>query len=483
MVKIPYASPEEMGVPSVRILNLIKKLDSYKIPMHSILLARHGKLITEAYYGPYDAETLHRMFSVSKSFTSIAIGQLIHLGKLSLTDKIIHYFPDHLPDKIHPFLAEMTLRDMLTMQTCYSATTYKNNPEADWVESFFTTEPTHRPGTAFNYDTSASHTLAALVEKLTGMSLLDFLRASFLTQTGFSQEAYMLQDPFGVSMGGSGLMAKPSDLLIFATLLMNEGQFLDQQLISKDYIKDAISYHCDTRINGPTLEEHQGYGYQFWRIRHNGFACYGMGGQLAICLPEYDLILITTADTQGISGGNQSIYNSLYEEVLPYLSDAPISSDGQDLAQLESYIHGLSIRPLEGASDSPLMDELHQQTYLLDPNPSEFTALSLEFQRSGQKGILTLYRDSNQLELTFGLGQMVTSNFPIYNQKCCTSGVWINPHTLYIKSHIIDECIGSVHFHLTFKDNSISLYMKKIEETYFNEFSGYIQGHTSKPEL
>lgn len=484
MVNIPYALPEEVGVPSLCISNFINKLDTYQIPMHSILLARHGQLITEAYYSPYKQDTIHRMFSVSKSFTSIAIGLLADQDKLSLQDKIIDYFPDKLPNKVHPFIAEMTIRDMLTMQSCHSVTTYKINPETDWVQSFFHTEPTHRPGTTFNYDTSASHTLAALVERRTGMPMLDFLKTSFLEQAGFSQESYMIKDPFGISMGGSGLMAKPLDLLIFATILLSGGQFLNQQLLSKEYIQDALLNHSEPLINGPTLEERQGYGYQFWRVQHNGFACYGMGGQLAVCLPDYDLILITTADTQGIQGGTQLIFNSLYEEILPHLSDDPLPANELSLAQLQSDIHRLSITPLKGDLSSPLMHNLHQQAYLLNPNPSEFTSLSLEFRKNSTEGILTLMRDNKCLSLPFGLGHIVPSIFPIYEQKCCTSGIWLNQHTLYIKSHIIDECIGSVHFHLTFKENTLSLYMKKIEETFFNEFAGYIQGkHYLKQRL
>ncbi len=109
----------------------------------------------------------------------------------------------------------------------------------------------------------------------------------------------MLKDPFGISMGGSGLMAKPRDLLLFAQLIMNGGSQNGKQLLPKDYIHEALSHQSDTMVTMPVLEERQGYGYQFWRIRNNGFACYGMGGQLAVCLPEQALILVTTADTIG----------------------------------------------------------------------------------------------------------------------------------------------------------------------------------------
>lgn len=476
MHTISRAFPEEVGLPSKSIYNFIQKLDNYNIPMHSILIVRQNKLITEAYYSPYKADTLHRMFSVSKNFTSIAIGQLIHEGKLTLEDKIVNYFSDKLPRKVHPFIAEMTISDMLKMQTCHSKTTYKKEPDSDWVESFFTTEPTHRPGTVFNYDTSSTHTLCALVERLTGQSLLDYLRESFLNKTEFSKEAYMIKDPFGISMGGSGLMAKPMDLLIFAMIIMNSGCFYGSQLVSESYIKEAISHQSNTLINGSILEECQGYGYQFWRIRHNGYACYGMGGQLAVCLPDYDLILVTTADTQGIQGGNQLIYNSFYSEILPFLSDKPLSPNVEDTALLNNHIKKLFIKPLNVSETFPVMTKIHNKTYKLEGNSAGFTSMNFKFNHKKREGLLTFIIDNNCHTLPFGFGHMVVSEFPIYNQKCATSGTWLSEDTLYIKSHIIDECIGSVHIHFVFRENTISIYMKKIEQTYFKEFSGYMSG-------
>lgn len=480
MRTIPFALPTDVGIPYHAIYNFIKKLEDNKIPMHSILLARHGKLVSEAYYSPYEANTLHRMFSVSKSFTSIAIGLMAEEGKLSLDDPIVMYFPDKVPKNIHPWIARMTIRDMLKMETCRSITTYKINTKQDWVESFFTTEPSHEPGTLFYYDTSASHTLCALVERLSGMPMLDYLRERYLDQVGFSKEAYIIKDPFGVSMGGSGLMATPMDLMIFAMIIMNDGSLNGIEYLPKSYIKAAISHQTDTLMNGSTLEECQGYGYQFWRIQQEGFACYGMGGQLAICLPKYDLICVTTADTQGIQGGNQIIYNSLYDELLPSLSEKSLPADPSGQAKLESYLYQLSIQPLQGMTSSPIMEDIHAKRYHLKENSSRFTTLSLEFDSEGQEGLLSIFCGDEQLLLPFGLGRMVTASFPIYSQRCTTSGIWLSLDTLYIKSHIIDECIGSVHFQIVFRDNTITVSMKKIEETFFNEFTGYLHGVTDR---
>ena len=155
----------------------VKEVEKRKIPLHSVLIAQHGNLLFEKYYAPYCRNKLQRMFSVTKSFTSLAIGLLEQEGKISLQDPICGYFPEYLPGRVHPWLAEMTIENMLKMQTCYNMTTYnKTSTTENWVRSFFQTEPTHRPGTLFMYDTSSSHTLCALVEKLTGEKMLDYLK-------------------------------------------------------------------------------------------------------------------------------------------------------------------------------------------------------------------------------------------------------------------------------------------------------------------
>lgn len=474
--------PEQLGIPSTTLSNLLERLDSFSIPLHSVLIARHNQIAMEAYYAPYEATSLHRLFSVTKSFTSIAVGLLTDEGKLSLTDPIIDHFPEYVTESVHPYLQMLTIEHMLKMTTCHATTTYKNKPTGNWVQSYFTTTPTHKPGTVFRYDTSASHVLGALVEKLSGTDLLNYLRNKCLNPIGFSQEAYILKDPFCVSVGGTGLMATPMDLMRFASLVMSRGSYNGTQLLPQPYVDAAVSAQVSTVIHGPIPEERVGYGYQFWRIRGDGFACYGMGGQLAVCLPKQDLIMVITADTQGLQGGNQLIYNALYELVLPYLSDTALAADDEAYQQLTSSISALAIKAEQGCYTNPLTKTLHNKVYQLEDNPHGFTEMGVTFNADSDGGTLFFAIDTSSFhstkhQINFGFGHTITSMFPIYEQRCCASGVWLSNESLYIKVHLIDECVGTVHFHLTFKDNQLSVYMKKIEETYFNEFNGFLEGH------
>ena len=328
------STPEAQGIPSKALERFVDKLKEQKIPVHSILMARHGHMIMEAYYQPYDKEKLHRMFSETKSYTSLGIGLLVSDGVIRLEDKICQYFPEYLPGKVHPWLEEMTIKDMLRMETCHNMTTYKKTSTTEnWVRSFFQTVPTHRPGQIFMYDTSASHTLCALVEKLTGQKLLDFLKDRILRQIGFSEESYIMEDPFGISMGGTGLMAKPTDMLKVGLMLLNGGKHPDdygkedgRQVYPKEYLDQALKFQTSTIMNSLSSLSllDWGYGFQFWKMPGNGFAMIGLGSQNTMCFPEQDMVITMTSDTQGIPNGSDMILNLIRTEIFEQLSDQPL---------------------------------------------------------------------------------------------------------------------------------------------------------------
>lgn len=484
-------SPESVGIPSCCIKNCLDRLNRQGIPMHSFLLMRHDKLITEGYFSPCKADTLHRMFSISKSFTAVAMGLLTDEGKLSLNDPIAKYFPEKLPEKVHPWIAEMTIRDMLMMRTCHAAATYKFDMTKDWVESFFTTPPTHPAGKLFHYDTSSAHTLCALAEKLTGEEMLHYIKKK-LSVLGFSENSYMLKDPFGVSMGGSGLVATSMDILKFGYFLYHNGCIEGKQLLSSSYIKEATSKLTETCVTAPIPSEAAGYGYQIWQNEKNGYVCYGMGGQLIIILPDYHMICVTTADTQGIGGGNQQIYNAIYEEILPYVQEEALPVNTGTRSEYLSIIKALQLSPLKGKSDSPIASSINKKLYkvchtLKTPSADfslsdkwGFESFSVSFDQQGQRsfgytgGTLTFVLAGKTYHLSFGLQSMKTGLFPIYDMNYAASGAWLTDNTLYIKVHIIDSSVGSVHFQLTFGENDLTIFMRKQEETMFNEFNGHI---------
>ncbi|MFT4107271.1 MAG: serine hydrolase [Lacrimispora sp.] len=430
-------------------------LKKSEFPVHSFLAERGGKLLKETYQAPYGKNDLHRMFSITKSFCSIAIGFLLEEGRLSLDDRITDYFPEYCTGTtVHPWLREMTIRHMLSMETCHSSTTYKLDSKKNWVESFFSTPPTHRSGQIFLYDTSSSHTLAALVKKLTGKGILDYLRGTCLDQTGFSKESYILPDPFGTEMGGSGLMARSMDLLKLGRYCMDtvqkgKGKFAD-------YLREAVSFQVPTVHSGQTLDEQQGYGYQFWRIR-KGFSMYGMGGQYVLFYPEEDLIFVITADTQNIKGGNQKILDLVYETV-------------EKISHGRGKTEQIPVKRGPGAWDT---------SYRIYQNPAGFSRLSLSFGYS--EGKLVLSGTDGDFQIPFSFEEARISVLSKYEQRIAVQGIWAHDMTLYLPVQVVGECVGSIHLILRLSEENITVWMKKVEETYFQEFQGFLEGERTVP--
>ncbi len=298
------------------VLALLNRLDNCPFPVHAVLLMRHGKLICEGYYHPFEKGMLHRMFSICKSLNALALGILEADGRFSLDDKITDFFPDKLPETVHPYIRSMRVRDMLMMRTCHASTTYKIAKDMDWTESFFKVAPTHRAGTVFRYDTSAAHVLCQLAERLSGRPMLDFLKDRALREIGWSEESYVLPNQYGEPQGGSGLMCTPMDLLLLGQLLLQKGRWNGKQLLPADFLEKAVSCLTPTLATGPIPEESCGYGYQIWRGRSDSFFLYGMGGQLVICCPGADLVCVFCSDSQTSAGGNQYLFDALWETVL-----------------------------------------------------------------------------------------------------------------------------------------------------------------------
>ena len=534
--------PEAKGISASCIIDTLSEIDIRGISMHSFLLCKDDCLVAEGYYAPVKKDDLHRMFSVTKSFVSIAIGLLQEEGRLSLDDSIVKFFPEYVPNtsEAHPWLLATTIRDMLSMRSCHASTTYdKFSSKTDWVKSFFTVAPTHKPGTVFHYDTSATHTLCALVEKLTNMKMLDYLRNKVLNEIGFSKEAYCLTDGFGVSMGGSGLMATSRDLMCFALLILHNGKLNGKQYISADYIKEATSFQTATCVTGPVPSESQGYGLQFWIGEHNSIVCYGMGGQLAILLPEYNTAIVTTADTQGYQGGNQVIYDAIFRHILPELEkrQTPWTPSDEEKLAFEQFMSKLAIRPLdhnksafeawnnksENVNDinTSFLTNFRQimssfeGTYVIKKTSDAAKAIDkniinetiwdeISFEMSDSltssctgkvslkchvfPSIMDSTVDSpvtfefgfgalkeGTLNMTTHMGNRADEPVPV-SMRYAASAEWLSENMLYIRVHLLDTSVGSIHIQAAFGESDVTIFLRKQEETLFGEFSSHLYG-------
>lgn len=454
------AAPSQVGISSRSIGEMIDMLIARDIPLHSLLILKDDKLVCEAYSKPYDAKEYHRMYSITKSFVALAIGMLSDEGKLKLTDHIVDYFPDKTDENAHPYINALTIEQMLTMRTPHAKTTYKLDGCVDYVGSFFTTEPTKYPGTSFAYDTSSTHVLCALVERMTGMKLLDYMRVKMLDDIGFSKEAYCLTDPQGFTMGGSGLMCTPMDILKVMYVIMNGGCYAGKQYISSEFLKKALTKHSDNYAISSSYEEMCGYGYQFWMTSHNGYVCYGMGGQLGLCIPDKNMIVVTTADTQGRQGGVGMLYDVFWNTVYQSL-DEKTDNVGDEFYSRE--IPQISLKGQDFCGE--YADIFKKNRIVFPDSPMGFKYFEIDEDKityENISGVNTLYFDINNNKLT---------KFPYYNHRALVSGAFTAENTFLIYAQIIDEYVGKVFLSFSVNDGHVGVVLKKIEESFYKEFN------------
>jgi CubicO group peptidase (beta-lactamase class C family) len=497
MFELKNGRPEDYEIPCKAVEELERWIINHKIHIHGYMLLGGKNILAEKYYASFDKDSLHRIYSITKSYVALAVGLLIKNNLVNIDDKICSYFPEMLPEGgAHPWCEEMTIRDMLKMRTCYPSTTYKAYEGCDWTKSFFVAEPDHISGTVFNYDTSAAHVLGALVEKLTGMELMDYLRAEAFDRLGFSKKAYTIKDPVGVSQGGSGMMCTMRDMAVVAYLVNHYGVIDGEELIPKDFMKDAVSNHTPTDLQ-PVLDEQCGYGYFIWMPRTrecgkdlgsgDGFVMYGMGGQLAVCFPKYDFCFLTIADTIGNPAGLQVFYDGFYNFIYPYLREREKDNREAFTAEIINDSAGIYWKDIKGNINYIYNPESTQPAHSAGLNAEEteyefydnthgWKKVSFDFASS----TVRLYyvddgADSKVLTLKYGCKEPYSAFSDYTSDKCLCQceGLFRQGH-LIIHCHMVDEELGHVSMDFAWKDDSrLSVRMAATNEPFYKNLKGF----------
>lgn len=482
-------TPEKAGIPSSAVIAFIDKLREKKTVLHSLLLVKDGKLLTEAYWKPFDKYFKHRMYSTSKSFVSVAIGILIGEGRLSLNDKAMSFFTDKMPKDASPLLKMTTIRDLLRMATPYTlGATYSPN-DLDWVDTLFMAETSHYPGMIFHYDTTATTMLCMIIKRITGLDFIDYLKEKLFPYIGISPDTTCIKTPCGYDWGGSGVLCTPRDLARFATICLNMGKYEDKQLVPEWYMREATSKQIDNRSTENHLETSQGYGYQFWCTRNNGFATLGMGCQVSLNLPEYGFSLVTTGDTQSVSEAYAAyVFPAFWDIIYPHLQKrATLPENKDEYKALMDKISSLSLPVCDGDMTSHIAKEISGREYKLQDNPMKIESVKFIF--SGDEGEMLYTNATGDHSISFGFGHQVKGEFPekhyfdtyigIPSGKgytCYTSAAWGMSDSLFIYCYAVDKYFGKIKMNFVFRDNMISVFMQKNAEWFFDEYQGFAYG-------
>ncbi|MCC7492080.1 MAG: serine hydrolase [Fimbriimonadaceae bacterium] len=386
---LPAARPESAGLSSHAVEAFVAAAEERLDALHSLLIVRHGAVLAEGYWAPYEAATPHMLFSLSKSFTSTAAGLAIAEGRLALDDRLVDAFPEALPATVSDHLAAMRLRHLLSMSTGHSEDTLTHlvrDTAGDWVRTFLSCPVTHPPGTHFLYNSGATYVVSAWLQRLTGQRLVDYLRPRLFDPLGIGPATWDTC-PRGIDTGGWGLNLTTRDLARFAHLLLEDGCWQGRRLLPAGWVTEATRWHV---ANGddPQSDWAQGYGFQFWRSRHGCYRGDGAFGQFLVVLPQQAAAVVMTAGL----GNMQEALNLVWEHLLPAFDDVPRPADPA-ADRLAARLAALRLpAPAAGGGSAP------PETWELEPNDLGWVRLRLD----SAAGRLTVGTASGEHEVCFG---------------------------------------------------------------------------------
>ncbi len=370
---LPRSSPEAQGMASSAILAFVEAADRSVDAIHSVVVVRHGHVVAAGWWSPYEAGSPHSLYSLSKSFTSTAVGLAVGEGKLSVDDEVLKFFPDEAPESPSSNLKAMRVRDLLRMSTGHQSEPSVNG-KPNWARAFLAQAVPNKPGTHFLYNTAATYMLSAIVQKATGMTVLDYLRPRLFDPLGIEHPTWGTS-PQGVSLGGYGLSIRTEDIARFGQLYLQKGEWQGRQLVPAAWVHAATARQTSNGSN-PRSDWEQGYGYQFWRCRHGAFRGDGAFGQFCIVLPEQDAVIAITSGTKNM----QNVLNLVWEHLLPAMKPAPLAEDESARKALEHALGSLALHPQEGSGtpSAATIASLMNKKYVFPENDRKLEAITLE---------------------------------------------------------------------------------------------------------
>lgn len=462
--EFPRTTPEAVGIPSASVEWLLDRLEEGWTEPHGLMIMRHGKVCAEGWWAPYASGIRHGLQSHTKTYAATAVGIAYTEGLLKLTDRIVDIFADEIPENPSENLKKLTVRDVLCMG-CGMDTMPR--PSKDWIREFLATPVNHVPGTTFMYNSTGSTFLGAIVRKLTGLGLHDYLKPRLFDKIGIDAENLRwITMPDGMEIGGGGLFATTEDNLRLMKLYADGGVWEGERILTEDYVKLATSKQNDSAteraVNPPAEDNFVGYGFQIWMCRPKGvYRADGAMGQFTIVFPERDMLLAITENASGSTGGAmpQKALDTIWEwlDSLPGPETEILPEDPEASAHLARRMQMLALPAPRRSPESPLQEKINGSTYAVtdgyfaladagmvrfmsgEDRPGGAKALSLTFAENACT--LTCLVDGKPQSLTAAMdGTRLRNELPGMPSIALCSGCWEADNVFRLRLRMVETC-------------------------------------------
>ena len=473
---LPRSLPENQGVSSLSILSFLKEIKQRKLELHGFMYLRHGYVLAEGWWRPYHPRTPHAVYSLTKSFTSLAVGFAVQEGLLSLEDYVLAYFPELKASAASTNMNGMQIKHLITMTTGHESDTARfgvtpdflhhvtevrvgDRSDLDYIRGFAELPVKRAPGTHFVYNSGASHVLGAIVQRVAGSRLADYLQPRLFAPLGIEPPLWQ-QAPSGENTGGWGLYLKTEDIAKFGQFLLNKGVWGGQRLISSKWVEEASKHQVDNKpVQSPELEVEnidwvQGYGYQFWRCRHNAYRGDGAFGQYCIVMPEQDVVIAMNGGLQDMQG----VLDAVWENLLTPLSGPCPAPDPEAYSQLRRKLATLELGERSFTESTPW--EVGMKRFRIQANDQGLDHISLVFTEGRCTFEWVDARGSHCLSA--GIDAWNVANL-LGEKKVAVRGAWLDrqhfklyayqtdsPHYDHLVFHFQGNAVNVQHEHLSF---------------------------------
>jgi Beta-lactamase len=373
-------------------------------------------------------------------------------------------------------LAAMRVRDLLTMSSGHGADTLNpllNTKNGTWAKTFLSIPLKYTPGTRFVYNTGATYMLSAILHKVIGQPMLDYLKSRLFDPLGI-EGAEWDTDPQGINFGGAGLRLKTEDIAKFSQLYLQKGVWKGKRILSEKWIEEATSFQIANDETGtPTKKEDddikQGYGYQFWLSRPIAQGAYRSEGafcQYSIVMPKQDAVVAINAE--GIS--TKRMMDLVWGILLPSMKEGILPKDRNAQKELEQKLSSLKLLPPTGKPDSPIASAVSGKTFKIEDNPSHVESISFDFGKDAT--LFTLRDTTGEYRIKCGTGDWALGEtnikgspvnlfvagipLPRTTWKIAANGTWTNEKTFVMTWRFFE----SAHYDIItcqFENNELKL--------------------------
>ncbi|MFI9169523.1 serine hydrolase domain-containing protein [Streptomyces lincolnensis] len=433
MTALPTSSPAAQGVAASGVHAFLDSIEAAPdIEPHSVMILRHDHVVASGWWAPYSPQRVHLLYSISKSFTATAAGFAVAEGLIRLDDPVISYFPEFEADITDPRSRATLVRHVASMSSGHLEDALDRARALDaenLVRGFLLLPPDRDPGTVFAYNQPATYTLAAILQKVTGQTLTEYLRPRLLDPLGIGETAW-IRYRTGGELGFSGLHATTDALARLGLLYLRDGVWEGKRLLPEGWVAEASRAHIETAADNPASvgsDWDRGYGFQFWRSRH-GYRGDGAYGQFCLVLPEHDAVIAMTSQTENM----QKVLDLAWEHLLPAFGPRPLSGRQEEDAALAERLAALTLPSVPGKAAPP---ERAQDWAGAGFAPDETVRETLpattavRVSATGDSWCVTLVEDGLRLELPLGPGGWTVVEDPM---PVAVGGGWTDPDTLVV---------------------------------------------------